>query len=47
MSWLAEPEVWVAPATLTAIEIVPGIDDIIFISILADRLLRARASPVL
>jgi predicted tellurium resistance membrane protein TerC len=33
-----EPEAWVALATLTAIEIVLGIDNIIFISILAGKL---------
>lgn len=36
--WLASPEVWVALATLTALEIVLGIDNIIFISILVGRL---------
>lgn len=38
MSWLFEPEAWIALATLTAIEIVLGIDNIIFISILAGKL---------
>ena len=44
--WLADPEAWVALATLTTLEIVLGIDNIVFISILADRLpadQRARA----
>ncbi|WP_238582409.1 TerC family protein [Cellvibrio sp. OA-2007] len=36
--WLASPEAWVALATLTALEIVLGIDNIIFISILVGRL---------
>ncbi len=36
--WLASPEAWVALATLTALEIVLGIDNIIFISILIGRL---------
>jgi predicted tellurium resistance membrane protein TerC len=36
--WLASPEAWVALATLTALEIVLGIDNIIFISILVSRL---------
>lgn len=36
--WLASPEAWVALATLTAIEIVLGIDNIIFISILVGKL---------
>jgi predicted tellurium resistance membrane protein TerC len=36
--WLSSPEAWVALATLTALEIVLGIDNIIFISILVGRL---------
>lgn len=36
--WLASPEAWVALATLTALEIVLGIDNIIFISILVGKL---------
>jgi len=35
---LADPEVWIAFATLAALEIVLGIDNIIFISILVGRL---------
>ncbi|WP_439886704.1 TerC family protein [Pseudomonas sp. MBLB4123] len=38
MEWLANPEIWVAFLTLTALEIVLGIDNIIFISILVSRL---------
>jgi predicted tellurium resistance membrane protein TerC len=38
MEWLANPEIWMALATLTALEIVLGIDNIIFIAILAGRL---------
>ena len=34
MEILSQPEVWIALATLTALEIVLGIDNIIFISIL-------------
>ena len=37
-SWIASPEGWVALATLTSLEIVLGIDNIIFISILVGRL---------
>jgi len=40
MEWLTSPEVWVAFLTLTALEIVLGIDNIIFISILVGRLPR-------
>ncbi|MFZ7240501.1 TerC family protein [Avibacterium avium] len=36
--WIASPEAWVALFTLTALEIVLGIDNIIFISILVGRL---------
>jgi predicted tellurium resistance membrane protein TerC len=36
--WTAHPEAWVALATLTGLEIILGIDNIIFISILAGKL---------
>lgn len=36
--WLASPEGWIALGTLTALEIVLGIDNIVFISILVGRL---------
>ena len=38
MELLLDPQVWIAFATLTALELVLGIDNIIFISILVDRL---------
>ncbi|CAH0532683.1 hypothetical protein VST7929_00524 [Vibrio stylophorae] len=38
MEWFADPNAWVALFTLTALEIVLGIDNIIFISILVGRL---------
>jgi predicted tellurium resistance membrane protein TerC len=38
MEWLSDPQAWAALATLTALEIVLGIDNIIFISILVGRL---------
>jgi predicted tellurium resistance membrane protein TerC len=38
MDWLTQPETWVALATLTALEIVLGIDNIIFIAILSAKL---------
>ena len=38
MDWITDPEVWIALTTLTALEIVLGIDNIIFISILAGKL---------
>jgi predicted tellurium resistance membrane protein TerC len=37
-AWLTSPEAWVALGTLTALEIVLGIDNIIFISVLVGRL---------
>ncbi len=40
MSLLLNPEAWIALLTLTALELVLGIDNIIFISILVDRLPR-------
>jgi len=36
--WLISPEAWIALGTLTALEIVLGIDNIIFISVLVGRL---------
>lgn len=38
MSWLTDPQAWIALATLTALEIVLGVDNVIFISILVGRL---------
>jgi predicted tellurium resistance membrane protein TerC len=38
MEWIASPEAWVGLLSLTALEIVLGIDNIIFISILVSRL---------
>jgi predicted tellurium resistance membrane protein TerC len=38
MDWIIDPRVWIALATLTGLEIVLGIDNIIFISILASKL---------
>ena len=38
MTWLTNPDIWLALITLTALEIVLGIDNIIFIAILAGKL---------
>ncbi len=38
MEWLTNPEIWIALATLTFLEIVLGVDNIIFISILSGKL---------
>jgi predicted tellurium resistance membrane protein TerC len=42
LDWLANPEGWIALGTLTALEIVLGIDNIIFISVLVARLPEAQ-----
>ena len=38
MEWISNPEAWIALLTLTVLEIVLGIDNIIFISILSSKL---------
>jgi predicted tellurium resistance membrane protein TerC len=38
MEWLTNPEIWISLITLTVLEIVLGIDNIIFISIMASKL---------
>jgi predicted tellurium resistance membrane protein TerC len=38
LEWLSDPEIWTALLTLTALEIVLGVDNIVFISILAGKL---------
>jgi len=38
MDWISQPDAWIALLTLTALEIVLGIDNIIFITILAGKL---------
>ena len=38
MEWIADPTVWLGLATLVVLEIVLGIDNLIFIAILADKL---------
>ena len=42
MDWITDPQAWIALVTLTAVEIVLGIDNIVFISIMAGRLPAAR-----
>jgi predicted tellurium resistance membrane protein TerC len=42
MEWLSDPQAWIALFTLTALEIVLGVDNIIFISILVGRLPEAQ-----
>ncbi len=43
MELLANPQAWIAFATLTALELVLGIDNIVFISILVDKLTPAKS----
>jgi len=38
MEWILDPQAWIALVTLTVLEIVLGIDNIVFISILAGKL---------
>ena len=42
MDWISDPSIWIAFATLTVLEIVLGIDNIVFISILASKLPHAQ-----
>jgi predicted tellurium resistance membrane protein TerC len=42
MEWITSPEAWIALTTLTLLEIVLGVDNIIFISILVGRLPEAQ-----
>ena len=42
MELLTDPQAWIALATLTALELVLGIDNIVFISILVDKLPKAQ-----
>jgi predicted tellurium resistance membrane protein TerC len=44
VDWLSDPNAWAALVTLTVLEIVLGVDNIIFISSLADRRPRAQQS---
>src|SRR5688572_18269402 len=38
MEWLTDPQIWISLVTLTVLEVVLGIDNIVFISILAAKL---------
>jgi predicted tellurium resistance membrane protein TerC len=42
MDWITDPQIWIAFLTLTSLEIVLGIDNIVFISILSSKLPEAR-----
>jgi predicted tellurium resistance membrane protein TerC len=41
-AWVGDPQIWAALLTLTAIEIVLGVDNVILVSVLADRLSQHR-----
>jgi predicted tellurium resistance membrane protein TerC len=52
MDWITQPETWIAFLTLVALELVLGVDNVIFISILAGKLpqeqqARARTTGIL
>lgn len=38
MAWLSDPEIWASLLTLTVLEIVLGIDNLVFIALMAERL---------
>src|SRR5688572_16162929 len=40
LAWVSDPHIWISLITLTVLEIVLGVDNIIFISILAGKLPR-------
>lgn len=42
MDWITQPETWIAFLTLVALELVLGVDNVIFISILAGKLPQAQ-----
>jgi predicted tellurium resistance membrane protein TerC len=44
IEWLANPQTWIGLVTLTALEIVLGVDNVIFVSILASKLREAQRS---
>ncbi len=45
MDWVSNPEIWIALVTLTILEIVLGIDNVIFISILSSKLPHHQQRP--
>ena len=45
-AWITDPAAWVALITLTVLEIVLGIDNVIFISLLVQRLGKAAAKDI-
>ncbi len=45
MEWISDPQAWIALVTLTVLEIVLGVDNIIFISILTGKLPTEQRQP--
>ena len=45
MEWASDPQIWAALLTLTTLEIVLGVDNLIFIAIMANRLPPSRRAP--
>lgn len=45
MEWIADPSIWAGLVTLIVIELVLGIDNLVFIAILAEKLPRAHYRP--
>ncbi|PSQ77888.1 MAG: hypothetical protein BRD33_01855, partial [Bacteroidetes bacterium QH_6_63_17] len=45
MEWISSPEAWIALGALTTLEIILGIDNIVFISILSNKLPASEQSP--
>ena len=45
MEWISDPQAWIALVTLTVLEIVLGVDNIIFISILTGKLPEKQRQP--
>lgn len=44
MEWIADPSIWAGLVTLVVIELVLGIDNLVFIAILAEKLLPPSAT---
>ena len=45
MEWLTDPQIWIAFITLVALELVLGVDNVVFISILAGKLPAEQQKP--
>ncbi len=45
IEWLTNPQTWIALLTLTSLEIVLGVDNVIFVSILAGQAAARRSGP--